>query len=57
MTNLILDFIVNITGYVLIWVAVFYGRKDPTEIKLFSKNWWAIFLLIWAGTELVQINI
>ena len=50
--NEILKFFILCFGFFLIWTAVGIGRKEESEIKIFSKNWWIVMLLICVGFEL-----
>jgi len=46
------DFITHIIGYLLLWIAIDIGREG--KLKLFTKNWWIIFILLLIGTELIK---
>jgi len=46
----------HIIGITLIWFAVSYNRNDKSEIILFSKEWFVVFILILSGVTLLINN-
>ena len=44
-----MEMFVNIVGFLLVWMASDIGRGPESKIKMFSPNWWIIFVLITAG--------
>jgi hypothetical protein len=50
-----INFIVHVMGFMLIYSAVNYNRE--VSIKLFSKTWWPVILMVSIGGALVQFSI
>ena len=46
--------ILEILGFLLLWIAVSIGRDEKSEIKFFSLNWFIIFILIVFGAFLIK---
>lgn len=51
-----MTFIVNFIATLLIWIAVDVNRPLESEIKLFSKKWWTVFLLILTAVIILKIK-
>ncbi len=46
------NLLISIIGCGFIWLACDMGRKEESQIKLFSKYWWLQVLLIGIGIYL-----
>jgi hypothetical protein len=40
----------------MLWIATDVGRKEDSKVKLFTTNWWIMFLLIAFGAYFISIN-
>ena len=49
-----ISFIVSVLGYVLLWWSTDIGRTKEDKLKLFSNNYWIIFILIFIGVQLIK---
>jgi len=49
-----MEFIINMFGFFLLWSATDVGRTEDSKIKMFSKEWWSITLLLVIGISLSQ---
>ena len=49
-----IDFIIEIVGFIILWIATDIGRKKESEVKIFSTNWWIILVLIAFGAWLAS---
>lgn len=47
-----MEMIINIIGFILIWVASDIGRGPESRVKMFTGNWFIIFILITIGVLL-----
>lgn len=45
---------IQIIGFILIWAAIGYGRKEDSKIKWFTKGWFIVFGLMTLGTYLIN---
>ena len=56
MTNYtqIIQFLLQILGYILLWVAVDINRPEEYKIKIFSKHWWIVFILIFISSIIFE---
>ncbi len=53
---LIMEFMISVLGYVLLWAATDVGRKDGKEIKFMRGKWWLIFTLITVGAYIIKYS-
>ena len=44
--------IIQMVGYLLLWVSTDIGRGPESKIEIFSFEWWLILVLITIGTML-----
>jgi hypothetical protein len=51
-----MEFILDLIGTYLIYWCIYFKRNEESEIKLLSKDWWIILVIIIA-TVLLQIEI
>jgi len=49
-----MNYIISIIGYFLIWLAVDYGRTPESKIPLCSRGFWIQTLLIIIGTFIIS---
>ena len=48
------NFLMTLLGYLFICWAVFFNRSDDSEIKLFSKEWFIVMILVLIGTAIIR---
>lgn len=48
--------LINIIGFIFIWIATDVGRTEDSKIALFDKNWWTIITLLIISSYLVGYN-
>ena len=41
-----MEFILDLIGGFLIWNSICWNRNEESEIKIYSKDWWFIFISI-----------
>ena len=46
------NIIIQLIGFLMIWFAVDVGRGPESKVKMFSGQWWLIFVLITLGAIL-----
>jgi hypothetical protein len=51
-----IQFILSILGYVLLWWACDVNRKEESKVTIFSKWWWLQLFLIGIGSLLIIHN-
>jgi hypothetical protein len=51
-----INFIINLIGIFLIFVAIDYKRPMEYRAKTFSKDWWIIILIVSLGSFLSSIK-
>jgi hypothetical protein len=49
-----LDTVIEIVGFIMLWMATDVGRNEESKIKIFSSNWWLILVLIAFGALLAN---
>jgi len=49
-----MDTIIQISGFLCLWIAVGIGRKEDSKIKFMSGNWWLALILIEVGTLIIN---
>lgn len=49
-----LEIISNIVGFILLWMAVDFGRSDEDKVKFMGRNWWVILLMLTIGSILIS---
>jgi len=47
------DFLIQWLGYIILFVAVGYKRKEDSELKIFSADWWVVTLLVGTGVAIL----
>ena len=45
-------FIIQLIGFILLWIATDIGRGPESKVKMFSAQWWVILGLITLGAIL-----
>jgi len=48
--------LIELVGFMIIWASTDVGRSGDSKTKIFSKNWWIIFILICIGVTLINIS-
>jgi hypothetical protein len=49
-------FLIQLVGYLLIYLAVDVNRKEDSEINFFDKNWFIVIFLVITGAVLIQFK-
>jgi len=49
-----IDLIIEIFGFIMLWIATDVGRKEESKVAVFSANWWIILFLIAFGAWLAS---
>lgn len=50
-----MEILFKIAGVILLFAAVDVGRDEESKIKLFSKNWWIVCVLLFVGLKLLNV--
>lgn len=49
-----INFLISILGYILIWSAAEVGRNPDSKIPIFTIKWWLQALLIIVGCTIIS---
>jgi len=52
-----MELFINLLGFGLLWLATDVGRTEDSKIKIFSKGWWLILVLVVIGSMLSQYSV
>lgn len=52
-----MEFLLNFIGAFLIWTCIDWKRDIRCELKLFSKDWWFVCIILIIATTLLKIKI
>jgi hypothetical protein len=52
-----MELILNLIGGFLIWNSIYFNRNEESEIKIYSKDWWFIFISITVSFILFKIKL
>jgi hypothetical protein len=49
-----INFLISIVGYTMIYIACDVNRKEDSKIKIFTKGWWIQLTLVTIGVIIIK---